>query len=237
MLPLKSNSATLLNILQTSNVPDTPGQYVGDSSFLTELYSRSVASTSDTSTATTSSSSTEQSPASNGLYYSSESVSQTIEGYGTTTPSAVSHLAITQSSSSTLNASESSSVNTATASGTSTPTPTVSSSAGLSTEARVGVGVGIGMSALLLAVASFLVLKTRQMRKQAAPKLFSLRIKRGREAAVGKSRSDHHEDKREASESNRLEAPSMAELSSDSGRHELDGKNHSTPELDGGGCN
>lgn len=211
---------------------------MGDSSFLTELYSRSAASTLDTSAATTSISSTEQSPASNGLYYSSESVSQTIEGYGTTTPSAVSHPAITQSGSFTLSASESSSVNTASVSGTSTPTPTVSSSAGLSTEAKVGVGVGvgIGISALLLAVATFLVLRTRQMRKQAAPRLFSLRIKRGKEAAVGKSQSDHHEDKREASESNRLEAPSMAELSSDSGRHELDGKNHSTPELDGGGC-
>lgn len=107
----------------------------------------------------------------------------------------------------------------------------------LSAGAKAGIGVGISIAAVLLIGAMVLYLKSRSSRVQARPKWL---WQKGTTEKEGKACLGPYQDDTWAAGQNpdrmtEQEAMGIAELSSDSCTHELDGRSHMTPELDGGG--
>jgi len=107
----------------------------------------------------------------------------------------------------------------------------------LSTAAKAGIGVGISIAAVLLIGALILYIKSRNNRVQARPRWLWQKETAEKE---GKACLGPYQDETWAAGQNpdrmtEQEAMGIAELSSDSCTHELDGRSHMTPELDGEG--
>jgi hypothetical protein len=107
----------------------------------------------------------------------------------------------------------------------------------LSTGAKVGIGVGISIAAVLLIGALVLYLKSRTNRAQASPKWFWQKTTMERKAKLSWAciKTSHGASGTPPNRQTSQEALRIAELSSISCTHELDGRSHMTPELDGEG--
>jgi hypothetical protein len=107
----------------------------------------------------------------------------------------------------------------------------------LSTAAKAGIGVGISIAAVLLIGALILYLKSRTSRAQAHPRWLWQKETAEKEgkACLGPYQDETWVAGQNPDRMTEQEAMGIAELSSDSCTHELDGRSHMTPELDGEG--
>lgn len=108
----------------------------------------------------------------------------------------------------------------------------------LSTAAKVGIGVAVGTAALLLIGALILFIRARRNQGQASQKWFWKKDKVNKESkgCLGPYQDKSWAAGRAPDWKTSQEALGIAELSSDSCTHELDGRSHLTSELHGNSC-